>query len=81
MFRRSNLLALCGMTALIAGLLVFGVGRDFSTNWARWFFGPLLWFIGFAMLTGWGVQVVCRLAQKQDEQDKKRMSNAAAQRQ
>ena len=77
MFRRSNLLALFGMAAIIAGLLVFGAGREFSTNWARWLFGPLLWFVGFAMIVGWGMQLVSSLARKQD-QENNRLTNAAA---
>lgn len=62
-----NLLGLFGMIALIAGFFVFGAGHEFSTNWARWFFGPLLWFVGFALVVGWIVQTVSTSSATQDE--------------
>lgn len=77
MFRRSNLLALFGMAAIIAGLLVFGAGREFSTNWARWLFGPLLWFVGFAMVVGWGMQLVSNIARKQQDDENNQLYKAA----
>lgn len=77
MLRHKNLLALFGMAAIIAGLFVFGAGREFSTNWARWVFGPLLWFIGFAMMVAWVMQVVSNTARKQDEESAKTMKRRA----
>jgi hypothetical protein len=65
-----NWLGAFGMAALIAGFFVFGASHEFSTNWARWFFGPLLWFVGFALVVGWIVQTISKSSAKQDETDK-----------
>ncbi|HET8668459.1 MAG TPA: hypothetical protein VFM10_10800 [Terriglobales bacterium] len=53
MFNRKSSLALAGTAALAAGMLLFIVGREFSSNWVRWVFGPLLWFTGCALLISW----------------------------
>ncbi len=67
MFERRHLLGIFGVAALLAGFFVFGSSTDFSTNWARWVFGPLLWFIGFALVVGWIVQTISKSSAKQDE--------------
>ncbi len=67
MFACRHLLGLFGIAALLAGFFVYVAGSDFSTNWARWFFGPLLWFVGFALVIGWIVQTISKSA-KQDEE-------------
>jgi putative Mn2+ efflux pump MntP len=53
MSTRKCLLGVFGIAALVAGMLVFSVGEGYSSNWARWFFGPLLWFIGGALVIAW----------------------------
>ena len=76
MFKR-NLLAIFGVAAIVAGVLVFGAGREFNTNWARWLFGPLLWFVGFAMVVGWGMQLVSNIARKQQDDENNQLYKAA----
>jgi 4-hydroxybenzoate polyprenyltransferase len=76
MFRR-NLLAVFGLAAIITGVLVFGSGREFSTNWARWLFGPMLWFVGFAMVVGWAMQLVSSIARKQQDDETNQMPKPA----
>lgn len=47
------LLGVIGLAALVAGGFVFDAGQGYSSNWMRWFFGPLLWFVGGALIIGW----------------------------
>ncbi len=47
---RKGLLGMAGALALVAGVLLFAAGGGYSSNWARWFFGPLLWFLGGALV-------------------------------
>lgn len=71
MFARRHLLGIFGLAALIAGLFVFGANREFSTNWARWVFGPLLWFIGFGMVVAWITEKISRTAREEQEKRNK----------
>ncbi len=74
MFECRHLLGIFGITALLAGFFVFGAGPEFSSNWARWFFGPLLWFVGFALVVGWIVQSISKSSAKQDEVEMRRIA-------
>lgn len=56
---RKCLLGIFGVIALVAGILVFATGDGYSSNWMRWFFGPLLWFVGGALVIGWVAGVLC----------------------
>jgi putative Mn2+ efflux pump MntP len=53
MLGRCKLLGIFGAAALVAGMFLFIAGKDFSANWARWVFGPLLWFVGCALIICW----------------------------
>lgn len=55
MLGRCNLLGFFGAAALVAGMFLFIAGREFATNWARWVFGPLLWFAGCALIICWAL--------------------------
>lgn len=70
MFECRHLLGLFGVAALVAGFFVFGAAQ-ISTNWARWVFGPLLWFVGFALVVGWIVQTISRSARQDEEVETK----------
>lgn len=57
---RKCLLGIIGVFALVVGILVFAAGEGYSSNWVRWFIGPLLWFVGGALVIGWVAGVLCR---------------------
>lgn len=56
---RKCLLGIVGVLALLAGMLVFAAGEGYSSSWVRWTFGPLLWFVGGALVIGWVAGVLC----------------------
>ncbi len=55
MLGRCKYLGIFGAVALVAGMFLFIAGKDFATNWARWVFGPLLWFAGCALIICWAL--------------------------
>jgi hypothetical protein len=61
-----------GTCALVGGMLLF-FGKNFSANWVRWTFGPLLWFAGCALLISWALSFSYA-----DELDSSRNSDKSA---
>ncbi len=62
MLGRCKFFGLVGAAALVAGMLLFIIGPDFATHWARWVFGPLLWFVGCALIICWAFSASCQAA-------------------
>jgi putative Mn2+ efflux pump MntP len=67
MFKRSALTCVLGVVALAAAVLLFLVGHEYTTNWARWFFGLLLWLLGCAMLIAWMANVAAGVRERKSE--------------
>lgn len=52
-FRKADWTAVIGLAAILVGMLIFRVGMQFVPAWVAWLVAPLLWYSGFAFLTGW----------------------------
>jgi hypothetical protein len=57
MFKGKTYLGILGIAAVISGMLLFLIGKDYSPNWTHWVFGPLLWCMGGALVFAWIVSV------------------------
>lgn len=75
---RKCVLGILGVAALVAGAFVFNAGQGYSSNWLRWFFGPLLWFVGGALVIGWVAGVLCSKRQEPYAGVERRRSARAA---
>ena len=51
--RRVDVLAFLGLFLLFAGAGTFLSKYTFMPLWVVWFVGPLLWYLGFAVLISW----------------------------
>ena len=53
MQRWMNAVGLAGVAMLIVGLAQLFSGSGHRANWMYWVGGPVLWFMGFALVVGW----------------------------
>jgi peptidoglycan/LPS O-acetylase OafA/YrhL len=51
--RRIDIVAICGLTGLLIGAMLFKFGADYLPVWLAWLIAPLLWYVGAGMLVGW----------------------------
>lgn len=69
MLGRCKLLGIFGAAALVAGMLLFIAGKEFTVNWARWVFGPLLWFAGCALIISWALSASYQASNQKSGQE------------
>ncbi len=55
MLRRTDGSGFTGVAMLVSGVLLFLTGSGDHVELVYWVLGPLLWFLGFAMVVGWAV--------------------------
>ncbi len=55
MLQRTDGIGFTGVAMLVIGVLLFLTGSGERVNLVYWVLGPLLWFLGFAMVVGWAV--------------------------
>ncbi len=58
MLQRTDGLGFSGAALLVVGVLLFLTGSSDHVDLVYWVLGPLLWFLGFAMVVGWAVMRV-----------------------
>ena len=54
--RRVDLLGITGVAMLLGGLVMFLSEGSYLPLWVTWIVGPLLWYLGFAVMLVWGYQ-------------------------
>lgn len=54
--RRIDMLGITGVAMLTGGVVIFLSDGSFLPLWATWIIGPLLWYLGFAVMLVWGYQ-------------------------
>ncbi len=55
MLQRKDGIGFTGAAMLVIGVLLFLSGSADRLDLVYWVLGPLLWFLGFAMVVGWAV--------------------------
>jgi hypothetical protein len=75
-FRKSDLIAVAGLAAVLIGMLIFRVGMKFVPAWIAWMVAPLLWYSGFALLTGWAFGRMMNLLRDSQRQRSVRKEDA-----
>ncbi len=55
MLQRKDGIGFTGAAMLVIGVLLFLSGSGDRVDLVYWVVGPLLWFLGFAMVVGWAV--------------------------
>ncbi len=55
MLQRTDGLGFTGVAMLVIGVLLFLTGSGDRVDLVYWVVGPLLWFLGFAMVVGWAM--------------------------
>ena len=53
--RRTDVLAVIGLTVLLVGAGTFKIGADYLPAWVAWLIAPLFWYCGFGLLVGWAM--------------------------
>lgn len=75
--RRVDALAFIGLFLLFAGAGTFLSKYDFMPLWVVWLIGPLLWYLGFAVLISWMLWRLFVPAAKAHEEEEAKEARAS----
>jgi hypothetical protein len=76
--RRMDTLGILGLAMLVAGAVTFLSGSASVPMWVAWLVGPLLWYMGFAVVIAWLAYRLLAPAQSAAEEPAERPVRAIA---